>query len=196
MGRIVVAIGFILLFMVSLVVYYMRPTGSLRQNIAKNETITPQIELKNFNMKVFEEGRLASEISAKQSLFMEPNKVEIFNSVRGYRLVNEKYETLSCQLATAFFEGRSLGQILEDTKLSRAELDGDVRIRVDNNLLITDSTSYDVSSKLLYSDLPVNVVGMNNKFSGENGFSYDTTNQILKMEGIIRGELQVQGEPK
>lgn len=193
MGRIVVAIGFIVLFVLSIAVYYTRTTGSLRDNLEDEEAV-PQIELRNFTLKIFDDGVIKSEISAKQSQFMDPNKVEIFNNVRGYRLVENEYETISCQLATAFFEGRSLGEVLEDTKLSRAELDGDVRIRMDENLLITDSTSYDMISKLLYSDLPVTVVGLENKFSGENGFSYDTVNQVLKMEGMVTGELQVKGD--
>jgi LPS export ABC transporter protein LptC len=195
LGRLIVAISFIVLLLTAAVVFMTRKSGSLRKNIG-DSTSTPQIEMKNFSFKVFKNGEIVSQLVAKQSHFVEPNKVEIFNNVRGYRYKNGTMETLSCQLATSFFEGRSLGEILSDSKLTRAELDGDVRIRVDDRLLVTDSTSFDMESKLLYSDLPVKVFGDESEFAGDNGFSYDTSSQVLKMEGVITGFLQFEGEIK
>lgn len=192
MGRVIVAIGFALLFILAILVFLTRQSGSLRKNIADQATV-PQIEIKNFSFRVFSDGKIKSELSAKQSHFVEPNKIEIFNNVRGYRYKENGLETLSCQLATAFFDGRSLGDIISTSQLTRAELDGDVRIRMDDRIVLTDSTTFDMESQVLYSDLPVRIIGDESEFSGDNGFTYDTTQHLLNMRGIIRGRLQFKG---
>jgi len=194
LGKKLVIGGFLLCLALGLYVFFTRDTKSLKENMSKGSIKDPRARLEEFVVYRYEDDLLKGKLTARVGEFYEPNVFELDGEIRGERLTPEgERETLAAESATAYFKSTSLTKMMDQAgELDRAELTGFVEVGVKEHLLTTDYAEYVNSEKVVRSVRPVRVEGPGRVFVGEEGFTYDLVNQVLKMMGQIKGEVLVE----
>ena len=197
--KLIIAV-FVISLAMALYVFMTRETKSLKQSINQAAGHEPRVMLEDFVAYRYEADVLKAKLAGRIGEFFEPNIVELEGEVRGERLVRRnEQETINAESATAFFNANSLTKMLDPSQsldLERAELSGFVEVGVKEHLLTTDYAEYLNRDKIVRSQRPVRVEGPSRVFTGDSGFSYQLSSQVLEMNGHVKGEVDLENAKK
>ncbi len=188
MTKILVSVGFTLVFLVSLWTFFTGSHDSVR-NILDDVNREPRIIVDDFLLYRYRGHKVVGTFSAKLGHFVEPNTVEFYASVRGEREKDSIKESLSCEAGIAVFEAERMSDIInsDETKLLYAEVEDQVQVESDNHIIRTEFAHFDAQQKILSSNEPVQIDGPKRVLVGEKGFRYFTEKKSLTMTGKVRG---------
>ena len=195
MGKKLVIIAFLTCIGFASYAFFTRDTQRLSDSInTKGSAKEPRAVLEDFVLYRYEHDVLKSRLSARLGHFYEPNVVELDGEIHGDRLTDTgEKESLGAESATAYFKAATLSKMLDQsTELDRAELTGFVEVGVKEHILTTDYAEYLNSEKLVRSGRPVRVEGPGRVFMGDAGFTYSLEDEVLKMQGPIKGMVTLE----
>lgn len=190
MGKNLVVVGFLVCCGLAIYVLVTRgePDG-LSESIHENPE--PRISLEDFTLYKYKGHKADATVSGKLALFMDPNMLEVYGSVRGLRHNSEKREFMSAESATIFFETSGLAELMvKEAKVAKAEIEDNVNIGVKYNRLKTEFAELLPEKGILQSELPVSLKGPTGDFRGEKGFRYFLNDEKVKIFGPINGVMQ------
>ncbi len=190
MGKLIVIIGVVASFFTAAIIFFARNTESLRENMRRNSAQEPRLVLEEFTILRYENFHLTSALSAETGLFFEPNHVELSGNIVAERMNKGISETISSDKADAYFETTSISNLAASSKLSRAEVEDNVVLKVRDHAMYTEKADYIENRRTLSSKRPVRIVGSNRLFEGDDGFTYHVDKEILGMTGLITGVMQ------
>jgi hypothetical protein len=157
-----------------------------------------RISFEDFSATRYQEGIEIGRVEARSGYLLEPNMIELYGDVHTRtRVVQGRkigFRELRCETATAYFDTRSLSQMVTSSKISRIDLKGFVQVRSSGLTLNTDQAVYDYGTGILQSDTRVSVTGKGLRFRGESGFTFDTAKEHLNVSGPVKGEGNIETE--
>lgn len=192
MGKKLVIAGFLLCFALAIYVFVTREAKSLREDGPEASKL-PRAVLEDFAIYRYEDANLVAKLTARLGHFYEPNVIELDGEVRGERITaSGERETIGAESATAYMKAPNLVKMMDQkNELDRAELNGFVEVGLKEHLLTTDYAEYLNSAKLVQSQRPVRVEGLNRVFMGDEGFKYGLDTEVLEMQGPVKGVVSI-----
>jgi len=186
--KILVSIGFTVVFIVSLWVFFAEDHDSVESTLDYSNR-EPRIIVDDFMLFRYQGHRVVGTFSAKLGHFIEPNVVEFYAAVKGEREKGKITESLSCEAGIAVFEADRMSDIInsDETKLSYLEVEDRVRVESGDHIIRTEFAHFDATRNILSSREPVQIDGPKRVLVGEEGFEYFTEKKNLKMPGKVRG---------
>lgn len=194
MGKLLVIVGLISSLIAAFVIFFTRNTESLRESMQKNAAQEPRLVLEEFTAIRYQGFNIGSTLSAESGYFFEPNHAELRGSVVAERYSKNLAETISADKGNAYFETSSISGLASGSKLSRAEVEDNVILKVRDHAMYTEKAEYIEARRTLSSNRPVRIVGTNRVFEGDDGFSYDVEREILTMTGLITGVIKADAK--
>jgi len=192
MIRIMMVIGFFSMLALAIMAFLQRETESIRQRIEVIDS--PRILLERFTFYRYQGTQVDVQVSARNAHFLEPNKLEIFTDVSGFRRIEDRFEELSCQIVTAHFMGNGLADVMAKNELVRAEFDSQVEIKLREQTVKTDYAEYLARTDILRSAMPVVILGRARRLQTDSGFVYDMAQESIRLHGQVNGILHPDEE--
>lgn len=189
MGKLIVIIGFLIFFVISLYLFFTKPHVAPLDALKSETTKTPRIILADFTFYKYEKGTLSTTLSSRLGYLNEPNSVELFGNVRAVNHKSTETETVRAETGIAYFQTDSLGRLLQESELDRAELKGSIEVDFHNHKLTTDYIEFLSKERIAQSSKPTRIDGANRWFTGQNGFRYDLNKEEINFLGPIEGEV-------
>lgn len=190
MGKNLVVFLFLACFLVSIAAFLNRKEKPSLSLPKEGESLKePRVVLEEFTVFRYEQHKIQQTISAKLGYFQEPNILELYGNIRGFKHT-EKREYFSADSSITYFESRGLSQLLRRAAVIKTEVEGQVRTGIDGNELTTEYAEYIAPQNLLRTDLPVVVDGPKGRFNGDKGFEYFINDGIMNIRGPMTGVLQ------
>ncbi len=151
----------------------------------------PRVSLEDFTIFRYKGHQAEATFSGKLGLYVDPNILEIYGSVRGMRHNSTKREYVSAEAATVYFNTNGLAQLMEtQAKVTRAEVQENVNIGMRYNRVVTEYAEYLPTPPVLQSDRKVELKGPTGDFVGQKGFHYLLDQESIKIFGPIEGVIQ------
>lgn len=195
MGKKLVIAGFLLCLGFAFYVFFTREHRARRVEVVDSSK-QPRLALEDFSLYRYEGESLVAKLTARLGHFYDPNILELDGEIRGERINDEgERETLAAESATAYMKSNSLMKLVDQkTELDRAELNGFVEVGLKEHLLSTDYAEFLNDDKMVRSRRPVRVEGPGRVFIGDEGFKYELENQVLEMQGPVKGVVSIDAQ--
>jgi hypothetical protein len=195
MGKNIVVIAFVSVFIGAIVVFFQRSeklAEKAKMKLQAKEAVSEKhsrISVEEFVIYEYEDHHATGTFQGKLAQFQDPDTMEIFGSVRGNRLNGEHKEFVASEAATLRFASKGLSELVKDSKLQTVVLENQVRFGTDDITMFTDYAKYDHETGRLFSDRPVRIQNPQADMFGKKGFEYDSNSQDLKLFGPMEGTL-------
>ena len=191
MGKNLVSILFLVISGLAVYLFMQRDDRTLREQVSGQEK-QPRITLEEFTLHRYRNHTVLSTLTGRIGNFMDPNVLEMYGNLRGLRYDSPSREYFSAESATIYFESNGIVQLLNDSEISRAEIENNVNVGTQDKLLKTQYARYNTKKGMLRSDVPVTFVAPNSIFKGTSGFEYNIATEDVVLFGPIEEPFRVK----
>ena len=192
MGKPLVIVLTLAFFGVALYVFYVHERNPVAEKLRTTETRSARVTLEQFALLQTKGGVIQSTWTGRTANVYEPNVVELSGDVKGTRMLpGGQEEVVGGETATAWFDVSSLGGMMGNPQLQRAEIRGFVELLARDHAITTDAIEYLPMFNVMRTNLPVRVEGPGREFQGESGFSWDLASDKIEFPGKVRGRFIV-----
>lgn len=154
----------------------------------KKSTGEAPVLLENFKMRSYDQQHLDTVVKAQSANFLEPNMVELFGSVKLQKYKKNKIvEAIKSEQAIAYFNAKSLYEMLNRSDILKVKFMEDVRVTYGPYLLATESSVYDIASEEIVGNKEVKVYGKSKWFKAKNGFVIGLEKEKIEFKGNVNG---------
>ncbi len=186
--------GFVFSFLISLFIFFFRDASSVRENMERNPgRWQSRIALKDFVVRHFKQSEEIKYYQAEQGLFTKDNYVELRN-LFAFEKASSGNKKLRANQAKFFFTEADLAGVLENPKIQKAILSGNICLEQDNYLLFTEKAYYNADLAMVFGSDPVRFKDYNHTLSGKNGFQFNLNNSEIRVFGRIEGIFAPDGQ--
>ena len=189
MAKGMVISGFLLSFGLSVYYFESIQTRNLKEKLDKAQN-EPRLWFDAMQVFQYENAEVKGYFSAGQAHFIEPNKVEIYGRMQGYKVSKEGRNFLSAETGEVLLGQNGIAQLFNEATIEKVKLENEVHVETNQMKLETPFAEYSRKDDKLRSNMPVRASGPNYVIEGKNGFEYEITNQKMQLTGPSKGTMR------
>lgn len=189
MGKGLVIVGFLLSCALSVYYFQSIQNRNLKEKLAKAQN-EPRVWFDAMQMFQYEKTEVKGYFSAGQAHFVEPNKVELYGRIQGYKLGKGGRELLSAETGEILLGQNGITQLMNGATVEKVQLENDVHVESAQIKLETPFAEYAKKTDKLSSNMPTKASGPNYVLESKNGFAYEIKSQNMQLLGPTKGIMQ------
>ena len=190
MNKTIVTVCFVVLTISSMLYFKFKGLSNKLKEHTVLENSEPRIVLEDFGIYNYEGAEINSFFSAKLANFVEPNRIEMFTSVRVMRYSDGEEQSLRSGAAFVVLDTKDITSVLKTSQrvnITKIDFESDVRVVYGEDILKTDTATYYYADTTLSSTSPMVIEGRNRIVSSDNGFRYNLNSGILSISNFVKG---------
>lgn len=189
MGRVLVSIGFILICGLSVYYFQSMQDRDLKEKL-QHAADGPRLWMEAVQVFSYDRGEVKAFFSAGQAQFIEPNVIEMYGRLQGYKIADRNRELVSAESGQVTLAQKGIAQIMNNATIEKAQLENQVHVENGTMQLDTPFADYARRTETLTSHMPVTVRGPTYRLVGKEGFEYDLKTKRIQLQGPIKGTLE------
>jgi len=188
-GRNALVVLFLICCGISLFAFLNREKPDVREFREEHAAKEPHLILEEFTVYRYNQHNVTETLAAKLGYFLEPNILELYGDIRGFRH-GPKREYCSAESSISYFDSHSLTSLLRNAKIVKTEVETQVRVGIEDHALRTEFAEFIADLEVIRTDFPVKIDGPRGRFNGEKGFVYDLKAGLMMIRGPMTGTLK------
>ena len=189
MIRWLIIVGFILCFILALLLFLLREAGTLRDSVLQGQPSLAALTMTKLKVFRYTGEQPTSYYEAGFGAFKNPNIAEFRGAVRGWRLKDAQKQYLDADAATLYFSAKGF-EAAVNSELEHAEFKGNVRFSFHDYRIYSEKAEYQPIRERLLSDEPIFLRGKSWWSSSNHGFYLDMKSENVELLGSVKGVFQ------